>query len=294
MLRIAFIVAFLWLATIPAAQAGFEWLPPEKNPVEKPPNAFDIPVMPPMVKDKLITPSYQAPMQYKTPTPMTASSFMKHKPTTTHMARPMNSEISHFSNTSRPAMAHQNRPTLSNVQNRPVSLFIDPYPMGRESVNVPAREMQTASIEQAMMESENRATPLNIGGGMQTGAQMAYAQNPTVPMPTNNPVSGMTPSSLTPVGAMGGIQSAPMNATTIRNYAKIEGFGSDLPLALALNQVIPSDFVHSFALGVDPGTTVSWQGGKPWNTVLDEMLRPQGLTATIKQNMVTVQPIMAL
>ncbi len=54
----------------------------------------------------------------------------------------------------------------------------------------------------------------------------------------------------------------------------IEGFGSDIPLALALRQIVPAQYAFSFGPGANPGMIVSWEGGKPWNEVLKETLSP--------------------
>lgn len=71
-------------------------------------------------------------------------------------------------------------------------------------------------------------------------------------------------------------------------YAEAVGFGRDLPLALALSQVVPPEYSYAFGQDVNVGSTVSWQGGKPWNEVLDEMLATQGLRAVISGNQVTI------
>lgn len=68
----------------------------------------------------------------------------------------------------------------------------------------------------------------------------------------------------------------------------VEGFGSDMPLALALRQVVPAEYAFSFGRGVNPGHLVSWEGGKPWNLVLGDMLRPLNIKALIEGNVVKV------
>ncbi len=64
-------------------------------------------------------------------------------------------------------------------------------------------------------------------------------------------------------------------------YDAVEGFGSDLPLALALSQVVPPQYSYSFGSGVNPGARVSWNGGKPWDIVLKDMVAPLNVGATI-------------
>ena len=69
-------------------------------------------------------------------------------------------------------------------------------------------------------------------------------------------------------------------------YEIIEGFGSDIPLALAMRQVIPAQYSFSFGEGVNAGRSVSWNGGEPWNIVLQEMVNPLGLGAKVMGNTV--------
>ena len=60
-------------------------------------------------------------------------------------------------------------------------------------------------------------------------------------------------------------------------FSVVEGFGTDMPLALALGQIVPPSYAYSFGEGVNPGQKVSWSGGKPWNEVLSETLAPLGI-----------------
>ncbi len=72
-------------------------------------------------------------------------------------------------------------------------------------------------------------------------------------------------------------------------YTEAVGFGRDLPLALALSQVVPPEYSYAFAQNVNVGSTVSWEGGKPWNEVLNDMLAPNGMRAVISGTQVTIQ-----
>lgn len=68
------------------------------------------------------------------------------------------------------------------------------------------------------------------------------------------------------------------------NFDVIEGFGNDMPLALALRQIVPARYAFNFGEGVNAGTKVSWEGGKPWNDVLDAALAPIGVDFTVKRS----------
>ena len=81
-----------------------------------------------------------------------------------------------------------------------------------------------------------------------------------------------------------------------QHFDVIEGFGTDMPLALALRQIVPPQYAFSFGNGVNPGMRISWQGGKAWNEVLADALAPAGVNVGIHNKKVllrtdnTVQP----
>jgi hypothetical protein len=90
-----------------------------------------------------------------------------------------------------------------------------------------------------------------------------------------------------PAGAAPAVTTPPPMA--MPEYAEIKGFGSGIPLTMALHQIVPADYSWSFAPGIDPGTSVSWQGDRPWNVVLNESLQPAGLTAVMNGHAVSIQ-----
>ncbi len=67
-------------------------------------------------------------------------------------------------------------------------------------------------------------------------------------------------------------------------FDAIEGFGNDLPLALALRQIVPARYAFSFGEGVNAGTKVSWEGGRPWNEALEAAIAPIGIDFTIQRS----------
>lgn len=81
---------------------------------------------------------------------------------------------------------------------------------------------------------------------------------------------------------------APIPAPSAIEFAQAVGFAKDIPLALALGQVVPADYAYSFGTDVNPGLRVSWSGGKPWNEVVAEMIVPLGYSVTITQKSVRI------
>jgi hypothetical protein len=67
------------------------------------------------------------------------------------------------------------------------------------------------------------------------------------------------------------------------------GFGSDMPLAMALRQVVPAEYSFSFGQNVNPGERVSWNGGKPWNDVVSDMVMPLNLKASVRGRTVYIE-----
>jgi hypothetical protein len=76
----------------------------------------------------------------------------------------------------------------------------------------------------------------------------------------------------------------------LKTYALAYGFGKEMPLALALRQIVPASYAFSFDPKVNIGTRVSWQGGEPWNVVLKKALGDEKITATVYDDMVFVRP----
>jgi len=71
----------------------------------------------------------------------------------------------------------------------------------------------------------------------------------------------------------------------------VRGFADNVPLSVALRQVLPQDVGFSVAQDVSLGTLVSWKGGAPWRQVMKSMLLPAGLA--IKEQGQVVQVVRA-
>ncbi|MBL3676239.1 MAG: hypothetical protein JKP92_01840 [Alphaproteobacteria bacterium] len=71
----------------------------------------------------------------------------------------------------------------------------------------------------------------------------------------------------------------------------VQGFGKNIPLGLALAQVVPARYAYDFAPGTADkmGARVSWEGGgRPWEVVARDMLAPLGLTLHIQGDAVVI------
>lgn len=69
----------------------------------------------------------------------------------------------------------------------------------------------------------------------------------------------------------------------------VEGFGSDLPLAQAIDDIVPSGLNIVISNNVDPGTLINWEGGRSWKASLKAALSRAGLVPRFGESEVTVE-----
>ena len=68
----------------------------------------------------------------------------------------------------------------------------------------------------------------------------------------------------------------------------VVGFGNDLPLGQAIDDIVPNGLNIVIASTVDPSVPISWQGGGSWKAVLKAALRPAGLVPKISESEVVI------
>ena len=123
---------------------------------------------------------------------------------------------------------------------------------------------------------------------------MSSPMSSPMPAPTSRTPERAAPRMPSVTPSYAPLQTAPYTSGALtslpnpQDYDQVEGFGSDLPLVMALRQIVPPQLSYSFGEGVDTGTRVSWSGGQSWDVVLQDALRPQGLVALIARNAVAI------
>lgn len=151
---------------------------------------------------------------------------------------------------------------------------------------VPAAPVDTVTLPDGDMPMQPLpdVSPVPTGQmpAMQTSVKIAPAPKPVEAVMAPAPSPVMTPPR-PPVSAVAAAPLAPA-------YTTVDGFGNDMPLALALRQIVPPTYAYSFDKAVNPGQRVNWTGGRPWNDVLNDALVPHGLKATIMANSVRIDP----
>lgn len=85
------------------------------------------------------------------------------------------------------------------------------------------------------------------------------------------------------------VQTAAAPAAVAPTDKVIDGFGKQVPLIIAMRQIIPSDYGFAHRDGVDLGQLVDWQGGRAWPQVLNDALAPIGVKATLNGDTVLLE-----
>ena len=260
-----------------SAQAGFQWRPPIEAPASAPVMSAPSPTT------EMAAPEAIMPPQDMMPVPRA----------------PIISEPLMPKNTSAPSF--ESVRAQPRAQASATGLYIDPYPLRN---NQDAGVVSYHNMAQALAEKSGGLNPVQLGGGMTTGvkstsSRMAAASDASS-MNSGKSSAAFSIDALTP---MIGNEPAPLPGygigaverdDSMRQFAQAVGFGSDLPLALAISQVVPSEFTHRFDGNIDTAKNVTWEGGKPWNLVLNDMLRPQNLTADVQGNVVVIKEMARL
>lgn len=119
--------------------------------------------------------------------------------------------------------------------------------------------------------------------GMKTiPARPAPVAEPATPEPVEEVTMSTAPVPAPAPVSQPDQQQAPFETTPI------QGFGSDMPLAMALRDIVPARYAFAFENSSIAATKISWQGGKAWLQVLDDALMPSGLSAHIEGNVVRI------
>lgn len=268
-LTLAIITAILFPIS---AQAGFEWQPPAKiaTPIVAPtPIVQDNETMVAVPRAPVIAQELDAP------------SFERGAPI------PLIQPQQQLAVTSQRVV----KPTITKTG----GLYIDPYPLQNNNA---LNKITDTRMNQAITEKSRALNPVQLGSGMTTGVRQSqkYVSRPVIVSNQGKSIASIGINSLTP---MMGDEPAPLPGYGLgmveyertRQYEQAVGFGKNLPLALAISQVIPSAYTHRFDGDISPSAMVDWSGGKPWNVVLNDMLRDENMMADIEGNVVVIKEI---
>lgn len=278
------------LLTVTAAQAGFEWVPSARTaapPVEmQDENAGRAPAPPAME-----TWAAEEPSSSFTPLPAedrgipVAQDVRPAQVIASQPAIRVKSFGADAGSTPAPAAERVAPPVELSPLAAPAPLAVPP-PIAQpvDSAPVVAQTFEApspAAVRRVILSDDAPEAARNsVSGGQPLSAT---SPAPLPPQPQQPAFAEPQAQSPQPVAV-----AAPPVSAAPADLQRIEGFGTDIPLALALREVVPADYAYSFGDGVNPGYRISWTGGKNWLEVVREMIAPLGLQADISGKVVSI------
>lgn len=257
---IAVVLGLSSLVYVQHAQAGFEFMPPKA-----------------MEARQSQAPASSPQMVAPPPAPMLASPPSMAVPTAPVVSQQLSPA---------PVMAPAGRST---------GLVINPYPLGPNTKRYNLADVSSGSVNRALVEESGVVHPMPLGRNMRTGAQVENPPRPAARKPAPQQMAAYgngNSSALTPIP--GAIENVERQRLPMQNYGNqyddAVGFGDDIPLSIALTQIVPEGYEASLPNSSLENSTISWEGGKPWNQVLNGVLRPLGYTASIQGSRVMIEP----
>ena len=145
-------------------------------------------------------------------------------------------------------------------------------------------EMPTALVEDDVSQNDIIKWDPPVVEEQQVIDVAPVESNPVVIVPEVPAAGTVVESVVVTVGA----PAAPAAPVVVENEPVLSGFGTDLPLVVALQQILPPKQKYAFARDVNPAQKVSWQGGKTWREVLADSLKVAGLEFRVQNNIVAI------
>ncbi len=260
------------------AQAGFEWTPPEKivPPVEvmpAPDMDMPVPVSPSPVESEVITENDEAPSatveveEEPVIEVIVVDDSIEEKPVTIAAPMPTEESVAEEAHEDIEIIVIEDEPTTTPediVEVVKEEEIVNDVSPAESEVVIEEHSKEEHPNEDMLIEAmdiESTKAPAKKSGSLVINPypleEAAVEQNKEV-----------------------------IHWNTPESYEVIEGFGKDMPLALALRQIVPAKYAFSFGSGVNPGERISWQGGKPWNEVLSDATSSVGIKVAIKDKKV--------
>lgn len=171
---------------------------------------------------------------------------------------------------------------------------INPFPFGDKQVQ--AENQQGLLFGRPVSVTNDTPPPVAATGPYSNSYQQVSSLGKNMPTSISanpvrdvyNPGANTAPNAAEPVSYNSGQTAMASSPMTSEVYDDVVGFGNDIPLPIALSQVVPDNYSFSYDDSVNLSQSVSWEGGKPWNQVLQEMLSPHSLRPVITDSTVRV------
>lgn len=92
------------------------------------------------------------------------------------------------------------------------------------------------------------------------------------PLPSRPVTSASAPPAIVPDAP----DTPSMVAPAPHRFSNAQGFGTQVPLAFAVRQIVPAGVSVTYGPDISPDALVDWAGGRPWNRVLQTAVAPLG------------------
>jgi uncharacterized lipoprotein YmbA len=154
-----------------------------------------------------------------------------------------------------------------------------PMPIGQKAIPLTpvVKNSDSLSIEAARPRVNTEIGRVAVPG---VSAPMPIAPAPKYLSPyTPNPIQAdIAPIPPEPIAAVSG--------ASVDSGPAVQGFGRGVPLAIALQQIVPPSYRYSFEPPVSGSTRVTWTGGKSWKAIVAEIARDNNMNVDIASNVV--------
>lgn len=128
---------------------------------------------------------------------------------------------------------------------------------------------------------------LPVPVGNVESAPVATSPEPT-PEPIKEPIVVDNAPVPQPAPVVAEPAPTPAPAPTPISDDVVEGFGKDIPLAMALRDIVPAKYAYAFSPRDIAGVKISWRGGKPWQDVLKDALAPYDFDVSVNENNIVI------
>ncbi|MEJ0061702.1 MAG: TcpQ domain-containing protein [Alphaproteobacteria bacterium] len=184
---------------------------------------------------------------------------------------------------------------VTPLEEAPAAVPLAPAPVPAPVEDVPAVPLAPAPADQAALPAPMQLPEVSPPAAASPVASSPQALAPMEPLPLEPMAAVASPVPLPPIEPSPIEPSAPLSVPPpelaptlaadvppplpVDQGPAIVGFGKKIPLTVALKQILPPDYGFALEQGIDNSTSVDWQGGKPWRTVLNDALTGAGLSA---------------
>ncbi len=314
--------------TIPSAHAGFEWTPPEKAPVvdvaPQPMEAMDAVVPDDVMTEPLPELADDALDAVEMEEPAIEIKVMDDEPAIISEpldAAPLSAEKADLSEieSAVEAIEHEDMPETPVMINDTPQLVKQAAPEDAieviEVIDAPEDDVELepvviheTPIEEIAVQDESDIEIIEEVEAKQAPTSLSINPYPTetdtdalsetvvIPDDSEKTLTEMTADDVMNESSDADFDAAVKQADPItwnerETFDVIEGFGKDIPLALALRQIVPAKYAFKFGDDLNAGARVNWNGGAPWNDVLSDALAPLNVGYEIKGNRILLETI---